>query len=128
MPRRLVGEADAGELKAGFWRPEVSVAGADVIGGGGARAAAQHALVVQHFAVVFHQGAVEGLVAGIGLVMVGGPLPEVAAHLRQRTGGACSALVMAVGGGARVEHLGIEKVRGLARQACGPRSVPPSPL
>ena len=63
--------------------PEVAVARADVVRRRGARAAAQHALVVHELAVVLHQRAVERLVARVGLVVARGPLPDVAPHLER---------------------------------------------
>src|SRR3954447_23554983 len=57
-------QPDAGELEAGVPRPEVAVARPDVVRGGGAGAAAQHADVVHELPVVLHQRSLERPVAG----------------------------------------------------------------
>src|SRR5580698_2913811 len=81
------GQADSGELPAGFGREKIAVAGADVSGGSDAGAAAQDHLAAHEFAVVFAERAAQGLEAGIGEIGAGGPLPAIAPVLADSIGG-----------------------------------------
>src|SRR5690349_13783437 len=54
---KVLGQADAGELPAGFGRKKVAIGPAHVAGGRDARTAAQDHLVAHKLAVVFAQGA-----------------------------------------------------------------------
>src|SRR5215218_9259213 len=101
-------QPDPRELEAGVPRPEVAVARPDVVLRRGAGAAAQDADVVHELAVVLHQGSFERLIARVGLVVAGRPLPEVAPHLEEPR-------AVRLTGGAGVESAAVQVVR--AREA-----------
>ncbi len=108
--RRVVGEAEAGELPAGGGGEEVAVGGADVGGGGDAGASAEDHLRGHELAVVLAEGSGEGFVAGVAGVAAGGPLPDVAEDLLE-------AGVRVDGGAGRGDWL-----RGDGRACCGSSS------
>ncbi len=75
----------AGKLKPGRRRPEISVAGPYVTPGSEARASPEHPLIVHELSIIFGEVIGEFHKSRIGFVMARSPFPNVAEHLRKAT-------------------------------------------